>query len=124
MLLTLPVHLLQAKIRQLRFAFLKSSAGKNPKDVMDRLHKQYINPSFVVFFAMDDSGAGSLKKVSFIVGSVPFSISSCPLVGASSPMKWLEKGQWHTLYSAVAWSKGQGLHSKAPTFPYAPEDVT
>lgn len=90
---------------------------------MDRLHKQYINPSFVAFFAMD-SGAGSLKKVSFIVGSVPFSISSCPLVGASSPMKWLEKGQRHTLYSAVAWSKGQGLHAKAPTFPYAPEDIT
>lgn len=29
--------------------------SKNPKDVMDLLHKQYINPPFVILFAMNNS---------------------------------------------------------------------
>lgn len=45
-------------------------------------------------------------------------------MGASLPMKWPEEGKGHTLYSAVACSKGQGLHSKAPTIPYASENIT
>lgn len=77
----------------------------------------------MIFFATDNR-----QSFSLFVGSVPFSNehfqrSKWDVEGAASPPKWLEKGEWHTLHSAAACSKGQGLHSKAPTISYTSKSI-
>lgn len=47
--------------------------SQNPKEVKDLLLKQYINPPFVIFFAMDNSASCYWKSFPLFVGSVPFS---------------------------------------------------